>query len=49
MTDNITSQNINLSSWDTLYIVNTVSNQCKVETMMLLRFCCFLLIQGESC
>jgi len=32
-----------------LYVVNTVSNQCKMETAMLLCFCCFLLMQGESC
>jgi len=32
-----------------LCVLNTVSNHRKMETTMLLRFCCFPLIQGESC
>jgi len=31
-----------------LYIVNAVLNQCNMETVMLLCFSCFLLVQGES-
>ena len=37
-----------LCIWRSIYIVNTVLNQCNVEATMLLHFCCFLLIQGES-